>query len=54
MGEDFSVWKLDESFVVDPEEFLSMGRATPFAGESLYGICVMTVKDGQVVYRADL
>ena len=53
LGNDFSVWKLEESAVVDPDEFLSMGRATPFAGETLYGVCVMTVKDGKTVYRAE-
>ena len=53
LGNDFSIWKLDEQAVVDPDQFLSMGKATPFAGESLYGVCVMTVKDGRVVYRAE-
>ena len=53
LGEDFSVWKLDEKKLVNPDEFLSMGRATPFAGDELYGVCVMTVKDGKVVYRSD-
>ncbi len=49
---DFTVWDLDREFTVDPGEFLSMGRATPFEGEKLCGVCLMTVKDGRVVYRA--
>ena len=53
MGKDFSVWKLDESYLVDPNRFVSKGRATPFAGKTLYGKCMMTVSDGTVVYRAD-
>ena len=53
LGNDFSVWKLEERKTVDPEEFLSMGRATPFAGEELYGVCVMTVVDGKTVYTAE-
>ena len=52
LGNDFSVWKLDETYKVDPKEFLSMGRATPFEGDELYGVCVMTVSDGKIVYRA--
>ena len=36
----------------DPAEFLSMGRATPFAGDVLYGINRMTLWHGQVVYSA--
>ena len=51
LGEDCSVWDLEKMFTVDPEEFLSMGKATPFAGWELAGECVMTVCDGKVVYR---
>ena len=51
LGEDYTVWDLREEFTVDPEEFLSMGKATPFTGWELTGRCVMTVCDGKVVYR---
>lgn len=51
LGDDFSVWRLGESFTVDPSEFLSMGRATPFEGERLYGVCVATVCRGKPVYQ---
>ncbi len=51
LGEDFSVWELDAAYTVDPEKFLSMGRATPFAGEKLFGKCVLTVSDGKVAYK---
>ncbi len=47
----YSVWKLDETFTVDPKEFLSMGKSTPFAGWKLNGVCMLTVCDGEVVYR---
>ena len=49
---DYTIWDLDREFTVDPEEFLSMGRATPFAGWNLSGVCLLTVKDGKVVYKA--
>ena len=52
LGTDFSVWDLSAEWVVRPEEFLSMGRATPFAGDILQGKCLMTVCDGEVVYQA--
>ena len=52
-GNDFTVWKLDETVRVDSREFASMGHATPFEGEALFGKCVMTVVDGNAVYRAD-
>ena len=50
LGDDYSVWKLEEEFTVDPEKFLSKGRATPFAGEKLYGKCVLTVCGGKKVF----
>ena len=53
LGNDFTVWRLDRSFRVDPKDFLSMGRATPFEGHELFGECVMTVVDGKTVYRSN-
>ena len=50
---DFSVWKLDEEFTVDPERFLSKGRATPFEGEKLFGRCLLTVSNGKTAYKED-
>lgn len=52
MGKDFSVWDLSKAYTVDPETFKTMGRATPFTGHTLRGKCLMTVVDGQVVYKA--
>ena len=51
LGQDFSVWNLGEAYTVDPDEFLTLGRATPFAGHILRGRCMMTVVDGRVVYQ---
>ena len=51
MGKDFSVWNLNKEFTVDPERFISKGRATPFAGWSLFGECMLTVCNGNVVYK---
>ena len=51
MGNDFCVWNLNKEFTVDPEDFLSKGKATPFAGWQLQGECELTVCDGKVVYK---
>ena len=48
---NYTIWDLDREFTVDPEAFLSMGKATPFEGWKLSGVCLMTVKDGEVVYK---
>ena len=50
MGQDFSVWDLQEAYTIDPTTFLSMGRATPFAGMPVQGRCKATVCDGKIVY----
>ncbi|MCQ2354216.1 MAG: dihydroorotase [Clostridia bacterium] len=47
----FSVWDLDEKFTVDPEKFLTMGRATPFEGKELCGVCYLTNCGTKTVYR---
>ena len=50
---DLTVFGLDRPFRVDPEQFQSMGRATPFAGMELYGVCLLTMADGKIVWRED-
>ena len=47
---DFSVWDLSAEYEINPEEFLSMGRATPFAGKKVFGKCLATYKDGKIVF----
>ena len=46
----FTVFDLNAEYPVDPTEFLSMGRSTPFEGWSVYGRCRMTVYRGEVVW----
>lgn len=50
-GGDYTVWNLSKEFAVDPEEFLSKGKATPFTGWKLKGECLLTVCDGKPVYK---
>ncbi len=47
----WSLWDLNAEYAVDPENFRSMGKATPFEGWKLFGKCMLTVCDGTVVYR---
>ena len=51
LGNDFSVWDLNESYEIDPNEFLSKGRATPFDGKVVFGRNLLTVCDGKVVFE---
>ena len=48
---DFTMFDLNETYTVNPEEFLSMGRSTPFAGRTVQGRCVMTVCRGKIAYE---
>ncbi len=50
---DFTVWNLTKEFTVDPEAFLSKGKATPFTGWKLNGECLLTVCDGKAVYKME-
>ena len=52
MGNDFTIWDLNAEYAIDPEEFLSKGKATPLAGWKVNGKCMATVCDGKVVYQA--
>ena len=51
---DYSIWQLDEKIVVNPKDFLSLGKAMPFEGYELYGKCYLTVCGGKTVYKEDL
>lgn len=48
---DFVLVDPDKEWVVNPEEFASKGRYTPFDGVTLYGDVLMTVYNGQTVYN---
>ena len=50
---DFAVFDISEAYKIDPENFLSMGRATPFAGREVFGRCLLTVHNGKAVYKAE-
>ena len=53
LGNDFSVWDLEQEYPVDPADFVSLGKATPFVGWKVFGKCMLTVCDGEVVYNAN-
>ncbi len=51
LGCDYSIWDIDEEYMVDPKEFISLGKATPFEGWKVNGRCLVTVCDGKIVYK---
>ena len=54
LGMDFSIWDLEQTYEVDPTEFVSQGKATTFEGWTVCGRCKATVCDGRVVYREEV
>ena len=48
--ENFTVYDLDEINTINPESFLSMGKATPFEGYTVNGVCKLTVSGGRIAY----
>ena len=50
MGQDCTVWDLNETYVIDPVDFLSRGKATPFTGWQVTGKCKATYHNGKLVY----
>jgi len=53
LGNDFSVWDLEAAYTIDPKDYLSMGKASPFNGRHVFGKCMLTVYGGQVVYSKE-
>ena len=53
LGNDFTVWDLEKEITVNPDEFLSLGRATPFKDDKLFGKCYLTVYNGQKVFMEE-
>ena len=49
----FTVWDLEAVSRIDPSEFLSMGKSTPFTGWQVSGKCMATVCDGKIVYKGE-
>lgn len=52
LGENgFSVWALDQAYAIEPKDFASMGRSTPFEGWKVFGRCLLTISDGKIAWN---
>ena len=49
---DLCVFDPNEAWTIDPKEFASMGRATPFEGWKVNGKVKLTVCDGEIIYQS--
>ena len=46
----FTIFKLDEEYEINPDDFISKGKSSPFIGKRVYGKCLATVYEGRQVY----
>ena len=49
----FTVWDIGCEYKINPNGFLSMGKATPFEGWTVTGSCLATVYGDEVVYERE-
>lgn len=47
----YTVFDLNEEYILSEDFFLSKGKATPFINTKLYGVCKRTVVDGKTAYE---
>ena len=50
---DLTVFDLDAQYTILPEDFLSQGKSSPFAGERVFGKCLLTLSDGEIAWQAE-
>ena len=48
---DLVIFDPDREWVIDPEEFFSKGKNTPFAGKTVYGKVTATIVDGEIAFE---
>ena len=48
---DIAVYDISKPYKIDSAEFLSMGKATPFEGEEVYGRSLLTLFGGEKVWK---
>ena len=49
----FAVWNVEKGYSINPDDFATLGRATPFEGREVFGENLLTVYNGFVVYRTN-
>jgi dihydroorotase len=48
---DLTIYDLERAYDINPAEFKSKGRSTPFAGEHVWGFCKLTMVNGTIVWE---
>lgn len=51
LQEDWTLFDLGAPATIDPEDFLSQGKASPFTGMQVSGKCLLTISQGRIAYQ---
>lgn len=51
LSNDYTIWDLNAKYEINPDKFLSQGHSTPFEGMKVFGKCILTVCNGEIVYK---
>ena len=49
----WTVWNVEKEYSLNPDDFATLGRATPFEGRAVFGENLLTVYNGSVVYSKE-
>ena len=49
---DLTVFDLEKRYVIDSEDFCSMGKSSPFTGRTVFGACRLTLCGGEIAWQA--
>ncbi|MBQ8783311.1 MAG: dihydroorotase [Clostridia bacterium] len=50
---DLTVFNFDDEYEINPDDFVSQGKSTPFKGMKVYGKCLMTMCGGNIVWQEE-
>ncbi len=51
---NLTVFDLDKKYRINSSDFLSKGKSTPFEGKEVFGKCVLTICEGDIVWKENL
>ena len=50
--DDIVVFDVTNPYIINPGDFLSKGRSTPFEGWKVFGRCLLTVHNGKIIWQS--
>ena len=51
---NLTVFDLNKKYTIKTSELISMGKATPFEGNEVFGRCMLTICKGDIVWKENL